>query len=115
MSNIFTEAIADSSDFVQYKDTEKPDLYNPAFQKGDRNWGLEIKASNRANKGGESHNPTEGWLMIANYQIVNSKTIIVQVEVAYLVNADWTVHERRPDSERTRTAVTKPEGNTATP
>lgn len=107
VSNIVTKAIAEVSDFVQNKDTQHPDLFDPRLPKGHRDWGLEMKATKQMNKGGESHNPGHGWFMIVVYQVVKGKTYIVQVEVAELEREDWTIHDRNPDSNRTRTAVTK--------
>ncbi|HEU5230726.1 MAG TPA: helix-turn-helix transcriptional regulator, partial [Ktedonobacteraceae bacterium] len=106
ISNIVTKAIAQASDFVQNKDTDHPDLFNPNLNRNHPDWGLEMKASNQIAKGGESHNPGKGWFMIVIYQIVEGQTYIVQVEVAQLEKEDWTVHERAENSNRTRTAVT---------
>ncbi len=106
VSNIVTKAIAQASDFVQNKDTDHPDLFNPNLDRNHPDWGLEMKASNQIAKGGESHNPGKGWFIIVVYQIVEGQTYIVQVEVAQLKAEDWTVHERAQDSNRTRTAVT---------
>ena len=106
VSNIVTKAIAQVSDFVQNKDTDHPDLFNPQLSRHHPDWGLEMKASNQIAKGGESHNPGKGWFMIVIYQIVEGQTSIVQVEVAQLETKDWSVHERSKESKRTRTAVT---------
>jgi transcriptional regulator with XRE-family HTH domain len=106
VSNIVTKAIAQVSDFIQNKDTDHPDLFNPNLDRNHPDWGLEMKASNQIAKGGESHNPGKGWFMIVIYQIVEGQTHIVQVEVAQLEKEDWTVHERSKNSNRTRTAVT---------
>lgn len=106
ISNIVTKAIALASDFVQNKDTSHPDLFNPNLDRNHPDWGLEMKTSNQIAKGGESHNPGQGWFMIVIYQIVEGQTYIVQVEVARLEREDWTVHERAKESNRTRTAVT---------
>ncbi len=106
VSNIVTKAIAQASDFVQNKDTDHPDLFNPNLSGSHPDWGFEMKASNQIAKGGESHNPGRGWFMIVIYQIVEGQTYIVQVEVAQLKTEDWVVHERAQESSRTRTAVT---------
>ncbi len=107
VSNIATKAIAEASDFVQNKDTAHPDLYNPRLNQADPDWGLEMKATHQVGKGGESHNPGQGWFMIVVYKVVNGQTAIVQVEIASLKSEDWTIHERGAESKRTRTAVTK--------
>ena len=61
VSNIVTKAIAETSDFAQYKDTAHSDLYNPHLDRSDPDWGLEMKATHQIGKGGESHNPdTDG-------------------------------------------------------
>lgn len=106
VSNIVTKAIAETSGFVQNKDTAHPDLYNPDLDKDDPDWGLEMKATHHIGKGGESHNPGKGWFMVVIYKVIDGQTHIVQVEVASLRLEDWTVNERREDSKRTRTAVT---------
>lgn len=106
VSNLVTKAIAETSDFIQNKDTAHPDLYNPNLDRNDDDWGLEMKASNKIGKGGESHNPGKGWFMVVIYKIVDGQTHIVQVEVARLEKADWVIHERGENSNRTRTAVT---------
>lgn len=106
VSNIVTKAIAEASSFVQNKDTNHPDLYNPLLPHEDPNWGIEMKATHQIGKGGESHNPGKGWFMVVVYQIVEEQTLIVQVEVAYLAKEDWKIHERAEHSNRTRTAVT---------
>ena len=107
VSNIVTKALAEASDFVQNKDTAHPDLYNPLLHGADSDWGLELKATNRAGKGGESHNPGKGWFMVIVYKVVAGQTQFIQVETTSLTLEDWTIHERGPDSKRTRTAATK--------
>lgn len=107
VSNIVTKAIAEASDFIQNKDTAHPDLYNPELEEADPDWSLEMKATHQVGKGGESHNPGQGWFMVVVYKIVDGQTQIVQVEAALLKNEDWTIHERGEESKRTRTAVTK--------
>ena len=102
-----TKAIAEASNFTQNKDTAHPDLFDSSFPRTDPNWGLEMKATNQIGKGGESHNPGQGWFMVVVYKVVNGQTHIVQVEVAQLNYDDWTIHERALESDRTRTAVTK--------
>ncbi len=107
VSNVVTKAIAETSDLVQNKDTSHPDLYNPNLDHNDPDWGLEMKATYRIGKGGESHNPGGGWFMIVIYQIIDGQTHIVQVEVAHLKKEDWIIHDRAEHSSRTRTAVTR--------
>lgn len=107
VSNIVTKAIAETSDFEQYKDTAHPDLYNPNLDHSHPDWGLEMKATNRIGKGAESHNPGKGWFMIVVYNIVDGQTFITQVEVAQLEKEDWVIHDRAENSSRTRTAVTR--------
>ena len=107
VSNIVIKAIAETSNFTQNKDTAHPDLFDSSLPPTDPDWGLEMKATNQIGKGGESHNPGQGWFMIVAYKVVEGQTHIVQVEVARLNYDDWTIHERGSDSKRTRTAVTK--------
>ncbi len=84
VSNIVTKAIAETSDFVQNKDTAHPDLFDPRLHADADDWGLEMKATNQIAKGGESHNPGKGWYMIVVYDIIDSQPHIVQVETTYL-------------------------------
>jgi transcriptional regulator with XRE-family HTH domain len=106
VSNIVTKAIAETSDLIQNKETAHPDLYNPNLDEGHSDWGLEMKATHRVGKGGESHNPGQGWFMVVVYKMIEGRTHIVQVETALLSRNDWVVHERGEHSKRTRTAVT---------
>lgn len=106
VSNIVTKSIAEVSRFVQNKDTDRPDLYDPTLDKTERDWGLEMKATRRPGKGGESHNPGTSWFMVIEYAIIDGQTHIVQVETAFLSDSDWVIHERKEGSSRTRTAVT---------
>ena len=106
VSNIVTKAIAETSDFVQNKDTAHPDLFNTQLPANSDDWGLEMKATNQIAKGGESHNPGRGWYMIVVYDIMDNQPHIVQVETTYLRKEEWTIHERAEESNRTRTAVT---------
>jgi transcriptional regulator with XRE-family HTH domain len=110
VSNLMTKSLADVSDFVQNKETKHPDLYNPTLPETHPDYGLEIKATKQVNKGGESHNPGHGWFLVVVYKIINKQTHIIQVEVARLEFDDWVIHERGKNSNRTRTAITKPEG-----
>lgn len=61
VSNILTDALAQTSSFEEHHDQEHPDL------KSKQGVGLEIKAANRAGKGGESHNGHGGWHLIAGF------------------------------------------------
>jgi transcriptional regulator with XRE-family HTH domain len=108
VSNIVTKAIAEVSDFVQNKDTNHPDLYNPHLHQNHPDWGLEMKATHQIAKGGESHNPGKGWFMVVIYQSIDGQTRIVQVEIAYLIKEEWKIHDRAEHSSRTRTAITLP-------
>lgn len=107
VSNIVTKCIAEVSDFERNIETRHPDLYNPNLSVDHPDYGLEMKASKRPNKGGESHNPGHGWFMIIIYKVIDGQTHVVQVEVAQLENEDWVIHDRKEGSSRTRTAITK--------
>jgi len=107
VSNLITKSIADESRFVQNKHTSHPDLFDPNLDRSHPDWGLEMKATNKPNKGAESHNPGHGWFMVVVYKVINSQTHIVQVEVAQLQDEDWRIQERNPESNRTRTATTR--------
>ena len=45
--------------------------------------------------------------MVIVYKVVAGQTQFIQVETTSLTLEDWTIHERGPDSKRTRTAATK--------
>jgi XRE family transcriptional regulator, regulator of sulfur utilization len=107
VSNLVTKSIADESAFVQNKHTSHPDLFDPRLDPGHPDWGLEMKATNKPNKGAESHNPGHGWFMVVVYKVIDGQTHIIQVEVAQLHDEDWTVQERKAESRRTRTATTR--------
>ena len=62
VSNILTDALGEVSSFEKHHDREHPDLKN------EDGVGLEIKAANRAGKGGESHNGHGGWHLVAGFQ-----------------------------------------------
>lgn len=107
VSNLMTKSLADVSDFVQNKETKHPDLYNPSLRADDPDYGLEIKATKKPNKGAESHNPGHGWFLIVVYKVIKKQTHIIQVEIAQLHYDDWKIDERRENSNRTRTARTR--------
>lgn len=107
VSNLVTKSIADESAFMQNKHTDHPDLFDPSLERSHPDWGLEMKATNRPNKGAESHNPGHGWFMVVVYKMIDGQTHIIQVEVARLQDEDWTIQERKAESRRTRTATTR--------
>jgi len=103
VSNIFTDALAEVSAFYKHDDQEHPDLKNEAGV------GLEVKAANRAGKGGESHNGHGGWHLIAGFHTDEETGAIrfVHVQVATLeryregadVPQDWTYYGSSRDDE----------------
>ena len=61
VSNVFTKKLSDISSYKSYNDQRYPDLMHI-----DRRIGLEVKASNKAWKGGEGHNGhTDGISLFA--------------------------------------------------
>ena len=84
------------------------------------NIGLEVKASNKAMKGGEGHNGHSGWHIVVCYEMLESGDIeFVQVEIAELCGyecgeaSNWKYQgSQRNDnnSQRTETYITTKEG-----
>ena len=116
VSNLLTVAMGNHTPFSPYHDQKHPDLMNTADSVG-----LEIKASNKVAKGGEGHNGTDGWHMIACYEL-NKDSGQIQfshVEVAELNGAkkgaasDWKYVGSQVSDEgtqRTETYTTTPTG-----
>lgn len=117
ISNILTDSLAQVSPYKHNHDQRYPDLKNPS-----NGVGLEMKAANRAGKGGESHNGHSGWHLISCFDVEeeSGNVMFVHVEVAELVGfaeepeGDWhyygsTVNEET-GSQRTETYSTTHRG-----
>ncbi len=106
VAKIVTRALAETSHLILNTEGRHPALYNPEQHHSEAEWGVEITATQRVGKGGESSAPRQGWLMVIVYQLVDGQTQIVQVEAALLHRSDWSLHERDQQQRRLRTAVT---------
>ncbi len=91
VSNIITNGLNQFSPYKHNHDQRYPDL------KSAQGIGLEMKAANKAGKGGESHNGHGGWHLIACFNLDEKTGNIrfVQIEIAELVGhleepeGDW--------------------------
>lgn len=110
VSNVFTKMLNDVSPYKSYHDQRYPDLMHQTEPIG-----LEVKASNKAMKGGESHNGHSGWHIIVCYSLLDTGDIeFVHVEVADLIGfgkdcSDWRYQgskRNQNDSQRTETYTT---------
>jgi transcriptional regulator with XRE-family HTH domain len=106
VATFLARAIAETSGYVQNSQARHPHLYHPELDRSDPDWGLEVTATHRLGKGGESVAPHHGWFLVAVYNIIEQQTHFVQVELALLNRSEWTVHERASRGQRIRTAVT---------
>ena len=103
VSNILTDALGEVSSFEKHHDREHPDLKN------EDGVGLEIKAANRAGKGGESHNGHGGWHLVAGFHTNEETGVIrfVHIQIAPLERyredadepQDWTYYGSSRDEE----------------
>ncbi|MCD4824336.1 MAG: hypothetical protein K8S55_06995 [Phycisphaerae bacterium] len=91
ISNILTSGLDKYSPYKHNHDQRFPDLKNAGGM------GLEMKAANKAGKGGESHNGHGGWHLIACFELdeENGNIQFVQLEIAELISnldepeGDW--------------------------
>ena len=117
VSNILTDALDQISPYKHNHAQRFPDLKNP-----NNNIGLEMKAANKAGKGGESHNGHGGWHLIACFALdyTSGNIQFIHVEIAELVSfrdepeGDWhycgsKVNEET-GSQRTETYYTTNRG-----
>lgn len=116
VSNLLAVTMERHTPFMRNSDQEHPDLKHR-----ETGLGIEIKAANKAGKGGEGHNGLAGWHMIACYQLDPAAGLIrfMHVEMAELVsfqaeeNGDWKyIGSSRSDegTQRTETYCTTPRG-----
>ena len=117
VSNILTDSLDQISTYKHNHDQRFPDLKNPL-----NGVGLEMKASNKPGKGGESHNGHGGWHMISCFELDkdSGNILFVHTEVGALIGSieepegDWhycgsTVNEET-GSQRTETYYTTGRG-----
>lgn len=118
VSNILCDALDANSPYKHNSHQRHPDLINPEA----RGEGLEVKATIKLGKGGESHNGHGGWHLIACYQSDEAG----QVRFLHLMCASLNDHRSEgPDwkyvgsrvnadtgSQRTETYVTTRAGTT---
>lgn len=103
VSNILTDVLGKVSSFEEHHDREHPDLKN------EEDVGLEIKAANRAGKGGESHNGHGGWHLVAGFHTDDETGAIrfVHIQISSLERyredadelQDWTYYGSSRDEE----------------
>lgn len=109
VSNLLTVAMGNHTPFSPYHDQKHPDLMNTVDKVG-----LEIKASNKVAKGGEGHNGTDGWHMIACYELNkgNGQIQFSHVEIAELngttkgAASDWKYLGSKVSDEGTQRTET---------
>jgi len=117
VSNILTDSLDQISPYKHNHDQRFPDLRNPL-----NGVGLEMKASNKPGKGGESHNGHGGWHLVSCFELdeTSGNMLFVHIETAELVGyidepeGDWhycgsTVNEET-GSQRTETYYTTGRG-----
>lgn len=109
VSNVFTHYMGKTSKYKPFSDQRYPDLKN-----ADTGIGLEVKASNKPMKGGESHNGHSGWHIILCYFVTENSIDFSQIEIAELIgfecaNSDWSYQKSKRNSnnsQRTETYTT---------
>lgn len=121
VSNILCDALDANSPYKHNSHQRHPDLVNPEAHDG-QGEGLEVTATIKVGKGGESHNGHGGWHLIACYQSDTAG----EVRFLHLMCASLNDHRAAaPDwkyvaskvnaatgSQRTETYVTTPAGTT---
>lgn len=121
VSNIFSNAMDESSPYKHNHDQKYPDLICNKGNDG-AGVGLEVKTTINIGKGGESHNGHSGWHVIACYNFVENGDIkFVHLMFAKLnghqhPNPDWGYVGSKVNSDtgsrRTETYVTTLTGTT---
>ena len=111
VSNVFTSELDKISDYKKFSDQAYPDLKHE--KKG---IGLEVKAANKAFKGGEGHNGHSGWHIVVCYRILDNGDIeFIHVQIANLkgikegLQSDWKYVPsklKENGSQRTETYTT---------
>jgi len=119
VSNILSDAM-DATTLYKHNHHQKyPDLYYRPVDSAAV--GLEVKATIRVGKGGESHNGHSGWHMVACYKITSTGIQFLHIMFAVLnghktAEPDWkysgSVVNEETGSQRTETYVTTAWGTT---
>lgn len=117
VSNMLTDALDHVSPYKHNHEQRYPDLKNV-----ENNIGLEVKAANKAGKGGESHNGHGGWHLVACFELDEASGNIqfTHIEITELVShqdekdGDWHYCGSTVDgdtgSQRTETYYTTGRG-----
>jgi hypothetical protein len=120
VSNLLCDSLNNCSPYKHYSTQKVPDLVCHD-DSGKTVGGLEVKATTREGKGGESHNGHSGWHLVAHF-VVDSTTggiLFQHVMIAELnghqhASPDWKRLGSKVNpttgSQRTETYVTKPSG-----
>ncbi len=120
VSNIFSDAMDANSAYHHNHEQHYPDLVNKLAGEG-IGIGLEVKATIKIGKGGESHNGHSGWHTVVCYEITNIGIEFKHVMFALLnghqeSEPDWRYDGSRENSEtgsrRTETYTTVLKGTT---
>jgi transcriptional regulator with XRE-family HTH domain len=116
VSNVFSDAMDQSTSFKHNHDQKYPDLICSST-----NLGLEVKATIQTGKGGESHNGHSGWHTVVCFEITDSGIEFLHVMFAVLNghntnDPDWKYVGSRVNEEtgsrRTETYNTNLKGLT---
>jgi transcriptional regulator with XRE-family HTH domain len=122
VSNIISDSINDNTPFKHNHHQKYPDLVNTNANDG-KGEGLEVKATIKVGKGGESHNGHGGWHMVCCFELQKETGDIQFVHVMFAnlnghkhPETDWKYVGSSVDevtgSQRTETYVTTREGTT---
>ncbi len=117
VSNVLTDSLNRVSPYQHNHDQRFPDLKNPV-----NGVGVEVKASNKPGKGGESHNGHGGWHLVSCFDLdeESGNILFVHIEIAELigyvdeVEGDWhycgSTMDAETGSQRTETYYTTGRG-----
>lgn len=120
VSNVLCDSLHNCSPYKHYSAQKYPDLMC-SDDSGKEVGGLEVKATTREGKGGESHNGHTGWHLVAHF-VVNQTTggilfqhlMIAELNGHLHTNPDWKRLGSKVNpttgSQRTETYVTTPSG-----
>lgn len=120
VSNILCDSFSRLTPYKHNHDQKYPDLVRPQSG-GAHPAGLEVKATIRPGKGGESHNGHSGWHVIACYELNAATGDICFIHVMFAdlhghdrSRADWkyvgSAVNKETGSQRTKTYTTTPAG-----
>jgi transcriptional regulator with XRE-family HTH domain len=120
VSNLLCDSLHNCSPYKHYSAQKYPDLMCND-DSGKQVGGLEVKATTKAGKGGESHNGHSGWHLVAHF-VVNQTTggilfqhaMIAELNGHQNASPDWKRIGSKVNpvtgSQRTETYVTTPSG-----